>query len=338
MDLSTTYMGFKLPHPLMPGASPLTDNLDNVRKLEDAGAPAIVMRSLFEEQIVAEQISISDAIDTPSEAIAEAVTFFPDPEGFILGAHEYLEQVRKIKDAVDVPVIASLSGTTKGGWLQYADLIQQAGADGLELNVYTLATDPNVTGDQIERQTLELAAEVKKTLRIPIAVKLSPFYSSIPNIAMRLDDLKVDGLVIFNRFYQPDIDPEALEVKRALQLSDSSELLLRLRWLAVLSGRINAPMAVTGGVHTTLDAIKSIMAGAGVVQMVSGLLKNGPRHLQKLRVELQQWMEANEFASIEKMRGNMSLRHSPNPGAYERANYMQILQTWSGWRTIGWTQ
>src|SRR4051812_22486128 len=257
MDLSTTYLGFKLPHPLIPGASPLVDNLDTVRELEDAGAPMIVMHSLFEEQITAEEVAAAAAVDYPSESYAEALSYLPTPDTYKLGPHEYLEQVRKIKAAVSVPVVGSLNGTTPGGWLEYAGLIEEAGADALELNLYEVAGDLEQTGAEVERRALEVVQAVKGTVRIPVAVKLSPFYSSIANFACQLDQLGVDGLILFNRFYQPDLDLENLEVIR-VNLSARDELLLRLRWLAMLSGRVNCSLAATGGVHLATDAIKTI--------------------------------------------------------------------------------
>ena len=328
MDLSTPYLGFELPHPLIVGASPLADMIDSVKRIEDAGAAAIVMRSLFEEQITSEQVAINRAIDTPAESFAEALSYFPSPDAFVLGPEEYLDQVRRIKEAVSVPVIASLNGATPGGWLDYAKLIEQAGADALELNVYYLATDPNETGEVLEKRTIEMVAAVKATVRIPVAVKLSAYYSSIANIAKRLDDVSADGLVLFNRFYQPDIDVEALEVVPRLTLSHPGALLLRLRWLAILSGRVRADLAVTGGVHTALDAVKAVMCGAQAVQMVSALLQQGPRHLRTIRQDLANWLEEHEYESLRQMQGSMSLSKCPNPDAFERANYMQILQSW----------
>jgi dihydroorotate dehydrogenase (fumarate) len=328
MDLSTTYLGLKLPHPFMPGASPLVDDLAKVKRLEDAGAAAIVMHSLFEEQIVREDRATFRATESHGESFAEALSFFPSPEKFALGPEEYLEHLRRVKGAVAVPVIASLNGTTLGGWLDYARLIEQAGADGLELNVYSLPSDAEETGSTIEDRTVEMLKAVKAAVKIPVAVKLSPFYTSMANVAKRLDDAGADGLVVFNRFYQPDIDPHELKVVRTLALSDSSELPLRLRWLAILSGRTKASLAVTGGVHTFMDAIKAIMAGAHGVQVVSALLQKGPEHLATLKKEVVEWMEELEYASIEQMRGSLGLKSAPDPSVYERANYMMILQSW----------
>jgi dihydroorotate dehydrogenase (fumarate) len=327
MDLRTTYLGLELPHPLMPGASPLVDDLDMVRKLEDAGSAAIVMHSLFEEQILSEQHEAL-LFESHAESHAEAVSYLPDVRIFALGPEEYLEQIQRIRGAVAIPVIASLNGTTPRSWTEYARLIEQAGAHALELNVYSLATDVLETGEDVERRTLETVEAVKACVSIPVAVKLSPFFSSFANFARQLDDARADGLVIFNRFYQPDIDVEALDVLPTLHLSTSGELLLRLRWLAFLSGRVRASLAVTGGVHTAADAIKSVMAGAHAVQMVSGILKRGPQQLTVVRREMEAWMEEHGYDSLKQMQGSMSLIKSGNPAALERANYMRVLQSW----------
>jgi dihydroorotate dehydrogenase (fumarate) len=328
MDLSTTYLGLDLPHPFMPGASPMVDDLDMVRRLEDAGAAAVVMHSLFEEQITGEQMFALHQVDSYAESFAEALSYLPDPRMFRLGCDEYLEQLRRIKAAVSVPVIASLNGVTRGGWLDYARLMEEAGADAIELNVYLLATDPEESGATIEASTTGMLRAVKEEVRIPVAVKLSPFFSSLAHFAQDLSAAGADGLILFNRFYQPDIDVEALEVTRSLRLSDSSELLLRLRWLAILYGRIRADLAVTGGVHTAVDAIKAVMAGASAVQMVSALLERGPDHLRMVRQRMTEWMEEHEYSSIAEMRGSMSLLRCPDPKAYERTNYVRILQAW----------
>ena len=328
MDLSTTYLGLSLPHPLMPGASPLVDDLDMVKRLEDAGAAAIVMHSLFEEQITAEQVAHVAHTEAHGESFGEALSFFPSPEEFRLGPDAYLEQIRRIKEAVRVPVIASLNGASPGGWLEYAQLMEQAGADALELNVYTLATNPAEEGRTLEERTLEMVRTVRGGVRVPVAVKLSPFYTAFAHFAHRLDAAGPAGFVLFNRFYQPGIDVEALEVHRQLQLSDSSELPLRLRWLAILSGRVQASLAVTGGVHSLLDVVQAIMAGAQAVQLVSALLRGGPDHLTALRDALAEWLEQHEYDSLRQMRGNMSLLTCPDPQAYERANYMIMLQSW----------
>jgi dihydroorotate dehydrogenase (fumarate) len=335
MDLRTRYLGFDLPHPLLPGASPLVDDLDLVRRLEDAGAPAIVMHSLFEEQLVREQVATARFLDTPAESSAEALSYLPTPDTFALGPEQYLEQIHRLKRAVGVPVIASLNGTTEGGWLTYARLLEQAGADALELNVYALATDFEESSEILERRTVRMLAAVKGAVHVPVAVKLSPFYTCFSHFARRLDEYGADGLVLFNRFYQPDLDPEALEVVPTLKLSDSSELLLRLRWLAILAGRVRPSLAVTGGVHTALDAVKAVMAGADAIQVVSELLKRGPERLATLRTELAQWLDEHGYDSLAEAKGSLSLLRCPDPAAHERANYMAILQSWKGLEVRG---
>lgn len=328
MDLSTTYLGLTLPHPFITGASPLVDDLDMVRRLEDAGAAAITMHSLFEEQITAERDATWRHLDTHEDGHAEATTYFPRSDEYRLGPDKYLEQIRRIKDAVDVPVIASLNGTTGRGWVEYAQAMQQAGADALELNVYMVATDPRVAGSTVDQKIIDAAHLVRMAVSIPVAVKLSPFFSSIAHLARRLDQAGVNGLVLFNRFYQPDIDIEHLDVVPHLRLSDSSELLLRLRWLAILSGRLQATLACSGGVHTAADAIKAVMAGAAAVQLVSVLLHEGPERLSTLRYEFERWMVEHEYQSVAQMRGSMNLGRCPDPAAFERGNYVKLLQTW----------
>ena len=328
MDLSTNYLGIRLPHPLVPGASPLADDLDTVKELEDAGAAAIVLRSLFEEQITREQEATQIHLERHDNSFAEAMTYFPSPDSFVLGPDEYLNHLRRVKQTVRVPVIASLNGTTRGGWLSYARLMEQAGADALELNVYHAATDIETSAAEVERETIEMVREVKRGLKIPVAVKLSPFFTAFANFALQLDAVGADGLVLFNRFYEVDIEVQDLNVLRTLHLSDSSELLLRLRGIAVLAGRVKASLAVTGGVHTAVDVVKATMAGAHVTQMVSALLKNGPGYVRKVRADLEAWMEENEWSSLNEMRGNMSQERVPNPNVYGRANYMLMLQSW----------
>ena len=328
MDLSTTYLGLSLPHPLMPGASPLVDDLDMVKRLEDAGAAAIVMHSLFEEHITGERARTLHQIETHANSFSEAPSYFPDRPALSVGSEPYLEQIRRIKAAIRVPVIGSLNGTTATGWLDFARLIQQAGADALELNFYVVATDPLEHGQDIEQRVLDILRRVKASVTIPVAVKLSPFFGSFAHLASQLDGLGADGLVLFNRFYQPDIDVETLEVVPRLQLSDSSELLLRLRWLAILSGHLQASLAVTGGVHTAVDTIKAVMAGAHAVQLVSALLQHGPEHLKTVREEMVRWMEEHEYHSLRQMQGSMNLTRCPDPQAFERANYMRVLHSW----------
>ncbi len=330
MDLKTKYLGLELPHPFMPGASPLVDDLDMVKRLEDAGAAAIVMHSLFEEQITREQIASFLHTEPHGESYAEALCYFPSPDRFALGPEEYVEHVARIKGTVRCPVIASLNGTTLGGWLEYARAIEQAGADALELNVYALPADFEEDSRTIEDRTVELLREVKGRIRIPVAVKLSPFYTALPHLARRLEGAGADGLVLFNRFYQPHLDVASLEATRRLEPSSPRELPLRLRWLAILSGRIRPSLAVSGGVHGALDAIKAIMAGAHAVQVVSALLRAGPEHLKRLRLETEAWMREHEYESLAQMRGSMNFEACPDPAVYERANYMLVLQSWRG--------
>jgi dihydroorotate dehydrogenase (fumarate) len=335
MDLTTTYLGLTLPHPFMPGASPLVDDLDMVRKLEDAGAAAIVMHSLFEEQIGREISTLELDMLAHGESSAEAQSYFPRAQEYALGPERYLEQVRRIKAAVAVPVIGSLNGTTPEGWLSYATQIESAGADALELNFYYVATDPGESGTDVERRLLDVVREVKRQVRIPVAVKLAPFFSSLPHLARQLDEAGADGLVLFNRFYQPDIDPEMLESVPSLHFSTSDELLLRVRWLAILHGRVRASLAATGGVHTGMDALKAVMAGAHAVQMVAALLRHGPGHLAVVRHEVARWLEYNDYTSLRQAQGSMGLERSPDPQAFERGNYLRVLQTW---RPLGRSQ
>ena len=307
MNLTTRYLGLELEHPFMPGASPLADTIDSVRQLEDAGASAIVMRSLFEEQILQERFGSS---------------------GFTFGPDRYLEQLRRIKARVSVPVIASINGTTTEGWLKYARLLQRAEADAIELNFYHLATDPADNAASVESRLLDIVAVLKESITIPLAVKLSPFYSSLPNLAARLDSIGAQGIVLFNRFYQADIDPDGLDVVPLLHFSTSDELLLRLRWLAILSASYRGSLAITGGVHQPIDAVKAIMAGADAVQIVSALLQNGVQHLTAIRDGFARWGDEHGYDSIDQVRDSMSLAHSPHPGASERRNYLRILQSW----------
>lgn len=330
MDLATRYLGLDLAHPFVPGASPLADDLDGVRRLEDVGAACIVMRSLFEEQILRERGRTQHDLDAHVDSFAEASSFFPRREEFHLGPHEYLEQLRRIKAAVKIPVVASLNGHTAEGWLDYAKLIEQAGADALELNVYHLATDADETAAHVDDRVLDIVRRVKASVKLPIAVKLSPFHSALAHLAKEIEEAGAEGVVLFNRFYQPDIDPLALEAVPRLQLSDSHELLLRLRWLAVLSGRRKLDLACSGGIHTGLDAVKALMAGATVVQMVSVLLHDGPKALARIKSEVVEFLAQQEYESLAQLRGNMNLSRCPDPSAYERGNYMRVLQSWRG--------
>jgi len=328
MDLSVEYLGLKLAHPILPGASPLADEVGTARALEDAGAPAITLRSLFEEQITQEQLSTFMATEQHRELSAEASSLLPEPADYRLGPDAYLEQIRKIRAAVNVPVIASLNGTTPGGWVDFSRLIEQAGASALELNLYAVPTDPTRDGAAVERDTLEMVRTVKSRVTIPVAVKLSPFYTSISSLARSLEETGADGLVLFNRLFEPEIDVDALEVRRVLRLSDSSELPLRLRWLAILSAQRRIPLAISGGVHEVVDAIRALMAGATVVQVVSTLLRNGPSRLVALRAGLERWLVEREYASLRQLRGSMNLKACPDPSAYQRANYIHLLHGW----------
>lgn len=328
MDLSTKYMGFDLSNPLMPGASPLSDDLDAVKKLEDQGAAAIVMHSLFEEQLRTEQVHTFEDIEGHAESFAESLTYFPEPVRFSLGPEEYLEKIKKIKECIDIPLFASLNGTTKGGWTDFARLIEEAGADALEINVYYMAMDPSEKGTAVEFRAIEILKALKEIIKIPVAVKISPFFSSTANFVYQLEECGANAVVMFNRFFQPDIDVESLEAVPRISFSDSSELLLRIRWLAAISGQTRISLAATGGVHTEIDAIKAIMAGADAVQMVSALLKNGTGHLGKTLRNMEKWMKEHEYESILQMKGNMSLEKCPDPSAYMRANYMRMLQHW----------
>jgi dihydroorotate dehydrogenase (fumarate) len=328
MDLSTTYMGFTLPHPLMPGASPLVDDLDTVRRLEDAGAAAIVMHSLFEEQIVHEQLTTLAHAENHAYAHQEARSYLPEPDAFALGPDAYLEQLRSIKAAVRVPVIASLNGTSLGGWLDYARLLEQAGADALELNLYEVVTDLTMAGAAVEYQLTHVVKELKQYLKIPIAVKVSPFFSAFANLAGQLDKAGADGIVLFNRFYQPDIDVNTLEPVPQVELSTSAELRLRLRWLAILHGRVRPSLIATGGVATTDDGIKALLAGADAVQVVSAILRHGPAYFTVLREGLERWMERHQLQHLDDVRGRASLKQTADPAAFERANYIRVLQSW----------
>jgi dihydroorotate dehydrogenase (fumarate) len=330
MNLSTTYLGFELPHPFLCGASPLVNDLDGVRRLEDAGVAAIVMHSLFEEQIEREAAGTVRDLEKGAESTPEAMSYFPQPQEFRLGPDPYLEHLRKIKQAVKVPVIASLNGTTASGWLRYARLMQEAGADALELNFYYLGTNAKESGAEVEGRLINCVRMVKQSVTIPVAVKLTPFYSSLSHLAAQIDGVGAEGLVLFNRVYQPEIDAELLNVVAELQLSTSAELPLRLRWLGILYGRVRASLAVSGGVHTSLDAVKAVMAGASAVQMVSALLKHGPQYLREVRKGMETWMDEHQYTSLAEMRGSLSLKFCPDPAGYERANYARVLQSWKG--------
>lgn len=328
MDLATEYLGLKLAHPLIAGASPMVDDLSLVRRLEDAGAAAIVMHSLFEEQLEQEQLGYLANVAAFEESFPEAPSFLPSPDGFTLGPEEYLERVRRLKETVAVPVIASLNGRSPGGWLKYGRLIEQAGADALELNVFDPGADPARSAADLEDELLAMVASLRADLSIPLAVKLSPWHASLANLARRLAESGARGLVLFNRFFEPWLDVEELRVESKLRLSDSSELPLRLRWLGILRGRVQCSLAATGGVHDEHDAVRAIMAGADAVQMVSALLLHGPERLATVRERMVAWMLEREYGSIGELRASLSLERCPDPAAYQRANYLRMLQSW----------
>lgn len=333
MDMTTTYLGLELKNPLVHSASPLSKSLDMLRRLEDHGAAAVVMYSLFEEQISHDSRELDHYLTWGSESFAEATSYFPDLTTYNIGPDQYLEHLRRAKQALGIPVIGSLNGVSSGGWTRYARLIEQAGADALELNIYFLATDLAMTGAQVEAQYIDLVREVKSSVTIPVAVKLGHFFSSIPNFAAQLDRAGVDGLVLFNRFYQPDIDLELLEVVPNVTLSHSTELRLRLRWVAILCGRIQADLAVTGGVHSASDVLKAMMVGAKVAMSTSAILEHGPERLAAILLDLAQWLDEHDYHSIRQMQGSMSQIRVANPAAFERANYMKALNSFEpAWR------
>lgn len=327
-NLTTDYLGLKLSSPLIVGASPYCDSIDAASRLADAGASAIVMRSLFEEQIDYEQKALSFLLETPAESFAEATSYFPGFSEYQLTPDHYLKQIGLLKSTLRIPVIASLNGYRPGGWTDYAVKLEQAGADAIELNLYQLITDPRVRGDEIEADMLQTVREVSGSVKIPVAVKISPFHTAPAQFALALEHAGAKGAVLFNRFYQPDFNLEELDVQPHLRLSDSTELLLRLRWLAVLSPHVKGSLSCTGGVHTKEDAIKALLAGAHTVQLVSVLLKHGPQVLSLLRDGLRQWMADHEYQDIAELRGALNLRRCPDPTAHERANYIKILQSW----------
>jgi len=326
-DLSTSYLGLKLRNPLVASSSPLCKNIDNICRLEDAGASAVVLHSLFEEQINLESFELDRWLE-PNEGFVEAQSYLPDLTSYNIGPEGYVEHIASAKKSVRIPVIGSLNGVSSGGWIRYARLIEQAGADALELNIYYLPTNLNMTGAQVEMMHTELVEEVKASIRIPVAVKLGPYFSATPNMMVKLDNAGVNGLVLFNRFYQPDFDLENLEVVPNLALSNSSELLMRLHWVAILYGQVKADMAITGGVHTAEDVVKSMMAGARVSMMTSALLRHGIPYLGEVEKNLVEWLDEHEYESIAEMQGSMSRRAVADPEAFERANYMRVLSSY----------
>jgi dihydroorotate dehydrogenase (fumarate) len=327
-NLTTRYLGLKLKNPLVASASPLTKKLESAQKLDEAGVGAIVMYSLFEEQIIHESLELDHYLTRSSNTSAEALSYLPENGTYAMGPGKYLDHLTAIKKAVSVPVIGSLNGVSKGGWIKYARHMQDAGADAVELNLYYLAADPELTSHELENSYIELVAEVKASLGIPVAVKLSPFFTALPNFAKRLAEAGTDGIVLFNRFYQPDFDIDNLEVTHSLVLSTSDELNLPLRWISMLYGKVKADLALTTGVHTATDVIKAMMAGASVTMIASELLKNGYGRIPDILATLQAWMDDHEYKSIQQMQGSMSQQAVKEPAAFERANYMKVLNAY----------
>ena len=334
MDLTTTYMGLRLRSPLVPSASPLSENIDNIRLMEDAGAAAVVMHSLFEEQIRRDRQELHHHLTQGSDSYAEALTYFPEPDTFRVGPELYLEHIRLAKELVDIPIIASLNAASLGGWTSYARQIEQAGADALELNIYYVPTDISLTSAQIEQNYIDILNAIKASVTIPVAVKLSPFFTNLANMAHRLDQAGADGLVLFNRFYQPDINLITLDVQPNVLLSTSQDLRLPLRWIAILYGHVTASMAASSGVQTAPDVVKLLMTGASVAMLCSVLLRHGIDRLRDLERDLYRWLEDHEYESVQQMQGSMSQIHCPDPSAFERSQYMRALQTfkpeWKG--------
>ena len=338
LDLSTSYLGLRLAHPFMVGASPLADDLDTVRRLEDGGAAALVLRSLFEEQVTLAESGLIHHMDPLDRQFAGVLSHFPETDRYTLAPDTYLEHLHLVKAAVRIPVIASLNGITAESWLKFAHQIEQAGADALELNMYEVVTDPSQSAAAVESRIRTIVVDLKRSVKLPIAVKLSPFFTAFGHFAHQLDKAGADGLVLFNRFYQPDIDVDELTTSPHVELSTSAELLLRLRWIAVLHARVRASLAVTGGVATPTDGVKAILAGAHAVQMVSAILRHGPRYFTTMREGLARWMESKAFGSLDHARGRVSVWKNADPRTFERANYIRTLQSWSPAKEERWKE
>jgi len=328
MDLTTTYLGLTLRTPLVPSASPLSEEIDNIRRMEDAGASAVVLYSLFEEQLVLDRYELHHHLTEGTESFAEALTYFPEPTEYHLGPEDYLEHIRKAKQAVAIPIIASLNGTSLGGWTSYAKQMQAAGADALELNVYYIATDVQQTAEQVEQTYVDILQAVRSAVTIPVALKIGPFFSNMARMARRLDEAGANALVLFNRFYQPDIDLEALEVRPRVLLSTPQAMRLPLTWIGILYGRIRADMAATSGVHEAQDALKLLMVGANVTMLCSVLLQRGIEHIRTIEQGIREWMEVHEYRSVQQMRGSMSQQNVADASAFERAHYISSLQSY----------
>jgi dihydroorotate dehydrogenase (fumarate) len=328
MTLRTNYLGMALKNPIVASSSPLSHNVDSIRRLEDAGASAVVMYSLFEEQITFDSFYVDHYLTSGTNSFAESLSYFPEMQGYNVWPDEYMNLIRKAKEAVDIPIIGSLNGVSAGGWTDYATLIEDAGADAIELNVYYIPTDADLKGNEVENMYLDVVRQVKQSVSVPVAMKLSPYFSSTANMAKRLVESGANGLVLFNRFYQPDIDLESLAVEPRLVLSNSSELRLPLRWVAILYGRLQADLAITTGIHTSEDVIKALMAGAKVTMMASELLQNGIRRINDILDEVGRWLDEHEYESVAQMIGSMSQQHCAEPAAFERANYMKTLASY----------
>jgi dihydroorotate dehydrogenase (fumarate) len=326
-DLRTTYMGLKLRSPLVPSASPLSEDIDNIKRMEDAGAAAVVMHSLFEEQLRHDRHELHHHLTYGTESFAEALTYFPEPAQIRIGPETYLEHIQKVKEQVNIPIIASLNGSSIGGWTSYAQQIEQAGADALELNIYYIPTDLNLTGARIEQTYLDIFKSIKGIVHFPVAIKLSPFFTNLANLAKQLDDAGANALVLFNRFYQPDINLKTLEIEPNVLLSTPQSMRLPLRWIAILFGRLRANLAATSGIHRGQDVLKMLMAGADVTMLCSVLLRHNIDQIHVIEQEMCEWMEEHEYASVQQMKGSMSQLHCPNPSEFERVQYMRSLQT-----------
>jgi dihydroorotate dehydrogenase (fumarate) len=329
VDLSTTYMGLQLKNPLVASSSPLSEKIEDIHRLEDAGIAAIVMYSLFEEQIIRESLALHQALEEGTETYAEALTYLPHYGRYSVGPESYIDHLARVKQAVRIPVIGSLNGFTNGGWIDYAQKIEQAGADALELNLYVLPNNPDISSMELEDTYIKLVRDIRSRIQIPIAVKLSPFFTSLPNVARRLVDSGVNGLVLFNRFYQPDLDLDELEVVPNLVLSSSHEMRLPLRWIAILYGRVKADFGLTSGIHTAQDVLKALMAGSSVAMMASALLKYGPEHAAQVLNDMHTWMVEKEYESVNQLKGSMSQQAVGDPEAFERANYIKVLSSFN---------
>jgi dihydroorotate dehydrogenase (fumarate) len=336
IDLNTTYLGLKLATPLVASASPLSRDVDGIRRLEDAGASAVVLYSLFEEQLRQEEMDLDYHLNAGTESFAESITYFPQASEFHTGPEGYLKHIRKAKASVTIPIIASLNGATLGGWTKFAGEIESAGADAIECNIYSIPTDASLTAADIEKNYLEIVEAVRETVRIPVAVKLSPFFSNLANMAQRLDRAGADALVLFNRFYQPDINLEELEIQPNVLLSTPQSLRLPLTWIGILFGKLKSNLAATGGVHSAEDVVKLLMVGADVTMLCSSLMRHGVNHLRHVERELREWMEEHEYDSVKQMQGSMSQQRCPDPGAFERAQYMRAVKGMQHIHMAGW--